>query len=138
MLVKKIVQVGLITIMLLSIAATALAATSDKVITYKDTKAIGALDTNFGISPFTSDIAKAWTNKSFGSYPIAVRLECWRTSSSSSMIYKYERKSTYAECNYTWSDVYCFKSRHSIDYKDGEGNWREGTVWSFSHKELSL
>lgn len=127
---KKVVYAGLAMIMLLSLTATALAATT-KTITYKDTEATAALDTNFNWSVLDSDYAKAWTNKNYGSYPVAVRLECWINEND--FMYKYDSDASYAECNYTWSDVYCFQSRHSID---NSAHTTEYTVVSFRHREL--
>lgn len=46
--------------------------------------------------------------------------------------YKYDSDASLAQCNYTWTDVYSFQSRHSID---NSTNTKEYAVDAFNAKE---
>lgn len=111
---KKKFMVTTLALMLAAGSLTASAASSS--LSYKDTTASADLDCTFHWQVFGSDDATATTDKSSGSYPVAVRLELWKTKSSCSMS-KYDSDSSYAQCVYSYSDVYCYQSRHSIDNK---------------------
>lgn len=129
---KKVLTFALAAIMVLGVTTTAFAAYSST-LEYKGVKATAELTPTFKWAILGSDKATAiteFTTQNNG-YRVAVRLERWDDSSAMSD-YKYDSDSTIAQCNYTWTDVYCFKSRHSID---NSTNTTEYSVDAFNAKE---
>ncbi|SES86216.1 hypothetical protein [[Clostridium] polysaccharolyticum] len=102
------------TMALVLVAGSITASAASKSLFYKDTEAKAVLDVDFHWAILDSDDATAYTDKSTGSYPVAVRLELWKNKSGYDQ-YKYDSDPSYAECNFSYSDVYCYQSRHSID-----------------------
>jgi hypothetical protein len=117
----------------MSLGITAFAASGT--ITYKDISAEYSLKCDFGWKIFKDDdSAKADTKMVGGKksgHRVACRLEMWEDSSGVTT-YKYESDDVWAQCNITYSDVYCFKSRHSID---NSNNTKELVVKALSEKE---
>ena len=116
------------------ITATAYAKTSTSTLEYKGTKATAKLETDFGWKIFgTKDKATATTSftTSNNGYRVAVRLERW-SDKNTMADFKYNKDSQIAQCNYTWTDVYAYMSRHSID---NSTNTVEYAVDSFNHKD---
>jgi hypothetical protein len=100
---------------------------------YKGAKADAELVPKFQWSVVGSDKATATTefttsNKGFR---VAVRLERWDDKKTMGD-YKYDSDSQIAQTNYTWTDVYAFQSRHSID---NSTNTKEYAVDAFNAKE---
>lgn len=100
---------------------------------YKGVKATAKLTPNFQWSVLGSDKATATTEFTTdnGGYRVAVRLERWDDKNTMGD-YKYNSDSSLAQCNYTWTDVYAFQSRHSID---NSNNTLEYAVDSFNARE---
>lgn len=100
---------------------------------YKGTKATATLTPTFNWQILGSDKATAKTEFTTNNngYRVAVRLERWDDKNTMGD-YKYDSDSSLAQCNYTWTDVYAFQSRHSIDNSD---NTAEYAVDSFNAKE---
>lgn len=121
----------------LAVSATSIipvfAGTKSSTLEYKGSKATAKLDVDFSWKIITSDKATATTSftNNPNNYRVAVRLERWDTSSTMGD-YKYNSDAQIAQCNYTWTDVHAFQSRHSID---NSTNTIEYAVDSFNEKE---
>lgn len=100
---------------------------------YKGVKATAKLTPTFQWAIVGSDKATATTEFTTDNngYRVAVRLERWDDKNTMGD-YKYDSDSSIAQCNYTWTDVYSFQSRHSID---NSGNTKEYAVDAFNAKE---
>lgn len=119
------------TLSLMILAASLPVAAASSSLSYKNTTASAELVVDFNWAIFGSDDATATTDKATGDYPVAVRLELWENSSAYKS-FKYDSDSSYAQCVYSWSDVYCYKSRHSID---NSAHTQEYAVKSLNEKE---
>ncbi|SHH85655.1 hypothetical protein SAMN02745135_02427 [Caloranaerobacter azorensis DSM 13643] len=129
---KRTIMVLALALMLI-MAVPVLAKTSERILEYKGTKAIATLETDFNWSVFGKDYGKAKTKFTTGNngYRVAVRIERWDDKYTMAD-YKYDSSSSLAQCNYTWTDVYAYMSRHSID---NSSNTVEYAVDSFNHVE---
>lgn len=110
---KKLASIGLTVAMVASMGVNAFASNT---LEYKGVYATPSLVANFQWSIFGSDSATAKTTFSSANngYRVATRLERWDDKNTMAD-YKYDSDSSVAQCNYTWTDVYAFISRHSID-----------------------
>lgn len=128
---KKLVL--LVLVMFTVITVTAYAKTSSSTLEYKGTKASAKLETTFRWRLIGSDDAKATTNFTTNNngYRVAVRLERW-SNKNTMADFKYDSDSQLAQSNYSWTDVYAYMSRHSID---NSRNTVEYAVKAFSHVE---
>lgn len=131
---KKLVSLVIVAVIFAIGTGSALAGTKSKTISYEGVSATASLSSDFGWASLkNSDSAKAITKftGSNGGYRVAVRLEAW-TSKNKMGGYKYQSSGSYAEQNYSWSDVYSFQSRHSID---NSSNTTEHVVKAFDAVE---
>lgn len=129
---KKLVTILCTGILSIGCFFTAFAAYSST-LEYKGAKATAKLDPQFQWAVLGSDKATATTEftTSNNGYRVAVRLERWDDKNTMGD-YKYDSDSSLAQCNYTWTDVYSFQSRHSID---NSTNTKEYAVDAFNAKE---
>lgn len=129
---KRIVAVFCAFVLSLSCFVTAFAA-YESTLEYKGTKATAKLVPEFHWAVNGSDKATATTKftTSNNGYRVAVRLERWDNKNTMGD-YKYDSDSSIAQCNYTWTDVYAFQSRHSID---NSNNTQEYAVDAFNAVE---
>ncbi len=128
---KKFMVIVMALVLTVGIVVPAYAASST--LEYKGVKADAELDPEFHWSINGSDKATATTEFTTpsGSYRVAVRLERWDDKYTMGG-HKYDNDSQLAQCNYTWTDVYSFQSRHSID---NSTNTYEYAVDSFNEEE---
>lgn len=129
---KKFLSVLCAGVLSLCCTITAFAAYSST-LEYKGVKATATLTPTFRWAISGSDEAKAITEFTTGNggYRVAVRLERWDDKNTMAD-YKYDSDSAIAQCNYSWTDVYAFQSRHSID---NSANTVEYAVKAFTAKE---
>ncbi|SEA04140.1 hypothetical protein SAMN02745687_01543 [Lachnospiraceae bacterium NK3A20] len=115
MKIRKNIFAILCASVLLACASLAVCAES-KDLEYKGTWATATLTPTFQWVRNGNDKATAKTKFviSNPNYRVAVRLERW-DSKTTMGDFKYNNDKTLAQCNYTWTDVYAFQSRHSID-----------------------
>ncbi|MDY4095729.1 MAG: hypothetical protein SOY47_03250 [Lachnospiraceae bacterium] len=108
-------------------------AASSSTLEHKGVKATAKLIPTFQWAISGNDKATAITEFTTDNndYRVAVRLERWDDKNTMGD-YKYDSDSSIAQCNYTWTDVYAFKSRHSID---NSNNTVEYAVDSFNAQE---
>ncbi|MCT4662070.1 MAG: hypothetical protein N4A40_09440 [Tissierellales bacterium] len=113
---KKIGSIFMVGVLLIS-SGVALA-TKSTTLEYKDCSAKAELDCDFNLSWFGDDEGEAETmEKTDTDYSVAARIERW-DSKTEMGDYKYDGDKSWAQVKYTWSDVYCYQSRHSIDDKN--------------------
>lgn len=117
----------------LSVACCVTAFAYSSTLEYKGVKATAELVPEFNWAVLGKDKATATTEFTTGNggYRVAVRLERWDDKNTMTD-YKYDSDSALAQCNYTWTDVYAYQSRHSID---NATNTQEYAVDSFNAKE---
>ncbi|MBD5466485.1 MAG: hypothetical protein HDR22_11890 [Lachnospiraceae bacterium] len=129
---KKILSVLCAGVLSLCCTVTAFAAYSST-LEYKGVKATATLTPSFQWKIVGNDKATAKTQftTNNGGYRVAVRLERWDDKNTRGD-YKYNSDASIAQCNYTWTDVYAFQSRHSID---NSSNTVEYAVDAFNAKE---
>lgn len=129
---KKLMTTVCACVLALGCCVTAFAAYSST-LEYKGVKAEAKLVPTFQWMILGNDKATATTSftTDSGGYRVAVRLERWDDKNTMGD-YKYDSSSTLAQCNYTWTDVYAFQSRHSID---NSSNTTEYAVDAFNAKE---
>lgn len=129
---KKLFTVFCAMALCASCCLTAFAAYSST-LEHKGVKATATLSPHFQWAALGSDKATATTEFTTGNggYRVAVRLERWDDKNTMGD-YKYDSDAAIAQCNYTWTDVYSFQSRHSID---NSSNTTEYAVDAFNARE---
>ena len=108
------------------------AATKSSLLEYKGTKAQTRLETDFRRALWGKDYATATTSfiTNNNNFKVAVRLERWDDENTMGD-YKYDSDKSLAQVNYTWSDVYAYISRHSID------NWSNTVEYAVdTHRDV--